>query len=145
MMKSTWIVVADACRARFFSTDRPAGPMFEIETLSNPRARLHEGDLVTDRGGRDSGANGARHGLGTPNTAKSESTQRFAGEVCAVLEDGRRRNAFDRLYVLSAPTFLGMLRQHQSNGLRSLVAREIAKDVTTQTPEQIRAQLPEFL
>jgi protein required for attachment to host cells len=144
-MHSTWIVVADACRARFFAADRPAGPLIEMDSLSNPQARLHEGDLVTDRGGRDVSGNGGRHGLGTPNAAKTESTQRFAGEVCAVLEAGRRRHAFDRLYVLSAPAFLGMLRQHQSNGLRSLVTREVAKDVTTQTPEQIRAQLPDYL
>lgn len=144
-MNRTWIVVADACRARFFAADRPAGPLVEMESLSNPQARLHEGDLVSDRAGRDVSGNGGRHGLGTPNAAKTESTQRFAGEVCAVLEDGRRRHAFDRLYVLSPPTFLGMLRRHQSNGLRGLVTREIAKDVSTQTPEQIRAQLPDFL
>jgi protein required for attachment to host cells len=47
--------------------------------------------------------------------------------------------------VLGAPAFLGLMRKHQSNGLRRLIRHEIDKDVTTQTPEQIRAQLPEYL
>jgi protein required for attachment to host cells len=38
-----------------------------------------------------------------------------------------------------------MLRKHQSAGLRNLISDEIAKDLTTQTPERIRAQLPEYL
>ena len=144
-MSSTWIVVADACRARFFSADKPAGPLFEMETLSNPQARLHEGDLVSDRGGRDNNRSGSSHGFGTPNTAKDETANRFAGEVCAHLENGRRTQAFGKLYVLGAPTFLGLMRKHQSNSLRNLISDEIAKDLTTQSPERIRAQLPEFL
>lgn len=141
-MSSTWIVVADACRARFFTADPTAGTLDEIETLSNPQARLHEGDLVSDRGGRDNGRDGGSHGLGKSRSAKDESANRFAGEVCARLERGRQRDAFRRLYVMGAPAFLGMLRKHQSSGVRDMVREEIAKDLTTQTPERIRAQLP---
>jgi protein required for attachment to host cells len=144
-MSNTWIVVADACRARFFSADKPAGPLQEIETLSNPQARLHEGDLVSDKSGRDSDRNGSSHGFGNANSAKEETANRFASEVCAHLEDGRQRKAFGKLYVMGAPAFLGMLRKHQSTGLRNLISDEIAKDLTTQTPERIRAQLPEYL
>jgi protein required for attachment to host cells len=144
-MSDTWIIVADACRARFFSAAKPAGPLLEIETLSNPQARLHEGDLVSDKSGRDSDRNGSSHGLGGANSAKEETANRFASEVCAHLEDGRQRKAFSKLYVLGAPAFLGMLRKHQSAGLRNLISDEIAKDLTTQTPERIRAQLPEYL
>ena len=144
-MTSTWIVVADACRARFFSADKPAGPLQEIKTLSNPQARLHEGDLVSDRSGRDSGRDGASHGFGNANSAKAETANRFASEVCAHLENGRHRNTFDKLYVMGSPAFLGMLRKHQSTALRNLISKEIAKDLTTRSPQRIRAQLPEYL
>ncbi|MCB1724086.1 MAG: host attachment protein [Gammaproteobacteria bacterium] len=144
-MSTTWIVVADACRARIFSADKPSGPLCELETLSNPQARLHEGDLVSDRGGRDTSANGGSHGLGNGNSVKQENENRFAGEVCEHLERGRMKHAFAKLYVMGAPHFLGLMRKHLSSGLRGLVSEEIAKDLTTQTPERIRAQLPEYL
>ena len=144
-MSNTWIVVADACRARFFTADKPGGPLLEIETLSNPQARLHEADLVSDKNGRGSNRVGSSHGFGTANSAKDETANRFASEVCAHLEQGRLRKAFGKLYVFGAPAFLGMMRKHQSAGVRNLITGEIAKDVTTQTPERIRAQLPEFL
>lgn len=144
-MSRTWVVVADASRARLFSADRPAGPLFEMETLSNPKARLHEGDLVSDRGGRDSNGNGVSHGLGQQKAAKEETANRFASELCAHLEQGRCKGAFGKLYVVGAPTFLGLMRKHQSAQLRGLISEEIAKDLTTQSPERIRALLPDYL
>ena len=60
-------------------------------------------------------------------------------------EKGRTAHAFERLYVLAAPAFLGMLRKHQPDTLRALIKDEIATDLSTQSPERIRAQLPEYL
>jgi protein required for attachment to host cells len=144
-MTTTWIVVADACRARLMSAHRPDGALHETEALANPEARLHEGDLVSDRGGRDSNRDGSTHGLDTGDKAKSESADRFAAEVCERLEEGRRRSAFSRLYVVGAPAFLGLMRKHQSNALRGTIVGEVAKDITTQSLEQIRARLPQPL
>ncbi len=144
-MYAAWIVVADAYRARFFAAEEPAAPLIEIETLSNPEARLHEGDLVSDRGGRDRSATGSAHGLDTGTKAKDETANRFAGLVCKRLERGRHKGAFGKLYIVGAPSFLGLLRKHQSNELRGLISDEIAKDLTTQTPERIRDRLPENL
>ncbi len=143
-MSKIWVVAADAGRARFFSAEKPSSRLNEIEAFSNPQARLHEGDLVTDRGGR--GVSGAAvHSYGSGHEAKQESANRFAAEVCRHLEKGRNRHAFGKLYVMAAPQFLGLLRKHQSDGLRGLISNEIASDLTTQSPERIRASLPEYL
>ncbi len=142
-MSKIWVLAADASRARFFTADKPAGALNEVETLSNPEGRLHEGDLVSDRGGR--GINGAPHSYNNGNQAKDEAANRFAAEVCSHLERGRNSRAFDKLYIMAPPHFLGLLRKHQSAALRGLVTDEVASDLTTQAPERIRAKLPEYL
>lgn len=144
-MSNIWIVVADASRARFFTADKPAGPLTETETLNNPEGRLHEGAMVTDRGGRGSNSTGAQHGYGTGNQAKDEAANRFAAEVCRHLEKGRNGHAFGKLYVMAAPSFLGLLRKHQSDALRGLIRDEVAADLSTQSAERIRARLPDYL
>lgn len=141
-MSKIWVLAADASRARFFITDKPAGALSEVETLSNPEGRLHEGDLVSDRGGR--GVNGAPHSYNN-GQAKDEAANRFAATVCSHLERGRTSRAFDKLYIMAPPHFLGLLRKHQSDALRGLVTDEVASDLTTQAPERIRAKLPEYL
>ena len=143
-MNKIWVVAADASRARFFTADKPASSLDEIETLSNPEARLREGDLVSDRGGRGVNGGGA-YTYSSGNEAKQEAANRFAAEVCRHLEKGRNSRAFGKLYVMAAPQFLGLLRKHQSNALRGLIGDEIATDLTTQSAERIRAQLPQYL
>jgi protein required for attachment to host cells len=142
-MSKIWVVAADSSRARFFTADKPAGGLNEVETLSNPEGRLHEGDLVSDRGGR--GINGAPHSYNNGGQAKDEAANRFAAEVCGHLERGRNSQAISKLYVMAPPHFLGLLRKHQSGALRGLITNEVATDLTTQPPERIRAQLPEYL
>ena len=48
---TTYIVVADAARARIFTRD--ALHLAEQESLVHAAGRLHEGDLITDRRGAD--------------------------------------------------------------------------------------------
>lgn len=141
----TWILVADNSRARIFVADKSAGPLNEIRTLAYPEARLHEGDLVTDKGGRDRSPGIASHGFSSEDAHKQENAERFAAQVCSELESARTAGALRKLYVVAAPSFLGLLRRHQSSPLRQLIAGEIDKNVSTQDPAAIRKCLPEYL
>jgi len=142
---SNWILVADTSRARIFQAEKAASPIEEIRTLAFPEARLHEGDLTTDRGGRGHDPGPGSHGIDGDSGAKQDNAERFAGLVCETLESARLAGAFTRLYVIAAPAFLGLLRKQLSAPLRQLVASEIDKNLTAQSPEAIRKQLPDFL
>ncbi len=141
----TWILVADNCRARIFACPKAAGPISEIRTLASPEGRLHEGDLVTDKGGRDRNPGAGAHGLSGGADHKQDNAERFAAQVCEELETARNSGSFKKLYVVAAPTFLGLLRKHRSSAMRQLVAGEIDKNLATQDPETIRASLPDYL
>lgn len=141
----TWILVADNCRARIFVAEKAAGPITEIRTLAYPEGRLHEGDLVTDKGGRDRNPSAGAHGFSVGAEHKQDNAERFAAQVCEELEAARNSSAFKKLYVVAAPTFLGLLRKHQSSALKQLVAGEVDKNLATQNPETIRGSLPDYL
>jgi protein required for attachment to host cells len=140
-----WVLAADNSRARFFSTDKASGPLHEIRDLLDPKARLHEGDLVTDREGRDRRSASPIHGVASGNSVKDEGAERFAHDICAELEAARIGGEFNKLYIVAAPALLGMLRKHQSASLRALVADEIDKNVAGQGVEAIRGHLPAYL
>ena len=143
---TTWVLVADNSRARFFAATKTTSPLEEVRDLTYPEARLHEGDLVTDKGGRDrNSSTGGAHGLGIESSHKHDGAERFAQMVCGELESARNNGAFAKLYVVAAPTFLGLLRKHQSSALRQLVAGEIDKNLSTKDSILIRRQLPDYL
>ncbi len=132
-MSITWVVAADASRARIFSVEKSAGSLQEIQTLSHPEARLHEGDLISDKP------------EGEPDEHKQDGADRFAAHVCATLEAGRKTGEFRKLYLLAAPAFLGMLRKHESDSLKQLILGEVDKNLAAMDPAQIRKHLPEYL
>jgi protein required for attachment to host cells len=144
-MMTTWVLVADAYRARLFGAERPASPLSELRDLASPEARLHERDLVSDKGGRDTNRMAGGHGLGDNRSHKQDIADRFAQQVCELLESARVAGELSKLYVIAAPAFLGLLRKHQSPSLRQLVAAEIDKSLASQEPASIRKHLPEYL
>ncbi len=145
-MSKIWVVVADASRARIFTARTPADELTEQQTLTHPEGRLHEGDLVTDRSGRDrDSGGGGGHDMGHTADAREAEEDRFAIEVCDVLEQARVKDEIKKLHVVAAPHFLGMLRKHQSAALKKLVEGELPKNLVVQSPEDIRKGLPEYL
>ena len=141
----TWILVADNSRARIFTVDKATNPLHEVRTLTSPEARLHEGDLVSDRDGQDRNPSVGGHGLSNERPHKHDIADRFAAQVCEELESARNQGQFGKLYVVAAPAFLGMLRHHQSPALRQLIIAEIDKSLATQDPAAIRKVLQDFL
>jgi protein required for attachment to host cells len=142
---TTWVLVADNSRARFFAAERVTGPLLEIRDFLYPEARLREGDLVSDKPGRDRNPSSGAHGLGTEGSHKQDGAERFALSICSTLETACNDGAFDKLYVVAAPHFLGLLRKHQSSRLKQMVAGEVDKNLATHDGDTIRKHLPDCL
>jgi len=144
-MNKTWVVVADTSRARIFSAKTPASKLQETETLTHPASRLHPGDLVSDRQGRDRNAVNGSHNMGQETETKEEEAVRFATEVCNRLEQGRIKSQFDKLYIVAAPSFLGQIRKQQTPALKKVIAGEVAKNMALMGAVEIKKQLPDYL
>lgn len=141
-----WVLVADATRARVFATEKRNGELLERFDLVNPEGRLHEGDLATDQSGRTANsATGMRHSLGRAQSLKPRAAQRFAREVSDRLEKERTRGAFGKLYVVAAPSFLGLLRKAMDEDTADRVAGEVDKDLSRASAREVRRALPDFL
>ena len=113
-MSDIWVTVADSSRARIFRAGSPSSPLEEIQTLAHPEARLHESDLISDRAGRIISSASGSHGYGTEDEAKDEEASRFASLVCSTLDANYKKGSFNKLYIVAAPAFLGLLRKHRS-------------------------------
>lgn len=129
--KSYWVVVADEYRAKIFAREKKYSPMQEVDSLQNDTAREKDSNLVADRSGRSFDSRGkGRHTMGGDESgAKLQSYLVFAKEIAERVGIAKQRGRFDRLVVVAAPRFLGLLRP-------ALLAagvdpdREIDKEVT---------------
>ena len=144
-MAATWVVVADTSRARIFAAEKPASDLAEIDDMTHPEARLHESDLIADRPGSGRNHGSGSFSMGESGVYKDSEAAKFAHEVCERVEAGRIHGQFQKLYVIAAPQFLGLLRKHQSSATRQMVAAEISKNLSASDAKSIRAHLPQYL
>lgn len=134
---TTYIVVADAARARIFTRD--ALKLVEQESLVHAEGRLHEGDLVTDRGGEvhESTATTSRSS-GEEGAATNHQDEIFAKQVSERLYRARVENAMEKLILVAPPRFLGRLRDKLDGPSSKLIIHSLAKDLSKDSLENIQ-------
>ena len=145
-MAHTWIVVADASRARIFSSNANRSEMHEIETLTHPASRLHEQELTSDLPGRAYDSTGhARHAMGQVVDPKKQEEIIFAQQIADHLDAERKQKSFEHLVLIAPPKMLGLLRDNITSETLKRVTQEIHKDLTQHSIEDIKQHLPSHL
>ena len=127
--KITWILAADASRARVLQRSGRAEALVEIQGLDNPAGRAHDRDLVTDAHARFRG-NGGPASDRQETSAVEHATDLFAKRLGAFLEKARAERRYDELVVVAPPKFLGALRAELDKETGKLVREEIPKDLS---------------
>ncbi|MDB5811315.1 MAG: hypothetical protein JWN94_3437 [Betaproteobacteria bacterium] len=137
-MDATWIVSANAGRARFFAQERADGRLTEINDMVNTAARLRSADTETDDLGQRAASN-SRHNTGAPTqpsgyepnqTPVEHQTENFARDVGKFLLKAYQEGRFRHLVLTASPEFLGVLREQLDAKVASAVSAQINKDYT---------------
>ncbi|HUN25754.1 MAG TPA: host attachment protein [Steroidobacteraceae bacterium] len=145
------IVVADQAEACFYDIAGAEDALQPVGRLTDPEAHLHNRDLTSDRPGRvfdhspmAAGRRGAtaHHGVGGERSPRKHEAELFARHIAADLEKAQATQQFDRLVIMAAPAFLGLLRAALPHSVRSRVAAEVPKDLAHQPPTAVREHLP---
>jgi len=145
-MNSTWLVVADNSKARFFSMESRTGPIKETKSIVHTEARLHEQDMTSDLPGRGSGKGGdGTHNYQNKISPKEQENINFAREIATELDKARKENKFKQFVLVAAPAFLGNLRDQMNAQTHKLVSFELAKNLSQLDAAEIRKHLPERL
>jgi protein required for attachment to host cells len=148
----TRIVVADQSEARFYDFVRRNAPLRAAGVLANPAARRHDRDLGSDRPGRvfdrapqPGQRRGAvsRHGTGGERSPRKHEAEVFARRVVRELGKASRDGRFDRLVLVAAPAFLGLLRAALPKGLKPALTATVAKDLIHEPEDTLRSKLPD--
>jgi protein required for attachment to host cells len=153
IMNATWILSANASRARFFSQASLAEPLEEVNNMVNEASRLPVSEIgESDR--RDPKAAGkSSHNVGgarptsmyePPQTPEKHEAELFARDIAAYLSQAYRDGHFEKITLVVSPQFLGILRGLLDRELESAVNLEITKDYTQFSPEQLREQLKAY-
>jgi protein required for attachment to host cells len=131
---TTWIIVADASRARIFETPNSGREINEIMDLVNPAAREPTRDIQSDAHGRFHAKGGAStnisHSIERNQDAVEHEVELFAKRLSAYVDKARSEVRYDQLCLVAPPKFLGLLRGNLAKESQKLLKREIPKDLS---------------
>lgn len=150
MDDTTWIVIANASRARVFLQEKP-DRLVEVGDMVNPKARLRNAEF--ERAQTDPiSASGSRHGTAAPTQPNGyqpnqppdeHQTELFARDLAGFLLTGLHEGRYRRLMLSASPKFLGVLRQVIDPRVKAAVGLEINQDYTQfsvhELPEKLAA------
>lgn len=160
-MPTTWILAANAGRARFFSESDTKEALQELEDMVSPAAQLRTVDTETDRLSPRA-AGDSRHSIGgnqaagfTHNSQSGAPTSMyqpartpdqhaadlFAKDVAEFLLKSHQQGRYDQLVLAASPEFLGVLRAKLDPQVQHLIKTEVNKDYTHSSGQQLREQL----
>ena len=146
MDKKIWVVVADSTRARMFNASMPHDPLVELPELQHQASRNKAIDLLSDRPGRDSNNNhSGSHTVGHEKEIKSQEALTFAREISKKLETSYHQQQIRRLYLMTSPQMLGLLRKQLGPEVRTVIAQESDINLVKENAEVIRSHLPKKL
>ena len=129
-MTTTWIIAADASRARILQVTDRAQQLEEVEDLLNPEGRVHDRELISDAHPRFSGVGGGPGSDREETSATEHATELFAKRVGDYLDKARTQHRYDELVVVAPPKFLGLLRKKLGKEVEKLVVDEVPKDLS---------------
>jgi protein required for attachment to host cells len=148
-METTWIVTADAGRARFFAESDPSQPLKEIEDMVNELGRMRASEIYTDGVGptagtrsiHDTGGQVPNKQYEPPTSPEEQARISFAKAISGFLLKAHNERQFQRLVIVAEPKFLGFLRAALDPHLKPLISKEINKDLTHANGHELREQL----
>lgn len=128
-MEQTWLVVADAARARIFEIEGGQRHLKEVHDLNHPESQSYAHELRT--GGEGAVMDSAGSGMRQPDpqtTTREKHSSHFAKELSQFLQKKRDDDAFTRLILVAEPKFMGRLRDHLDQRTVQLVVDSIDKN-----------------
>uniref|UniRef100_A0A7C4LJW9 Host attachment protein n=1 Tax=Schlesneria paludicola TaxID=360056 RepID=A0A7C4LJW9_9PLAN len=141
-----WVLVADRSRARLLHA-LPGGkkPWPILASFIHVEGRQSPQELQSDAPGRIFLPGGARTAAEPHEDRVHVEARRFATHLAGILDRDRQERRFDRLFVIAAPTFLGVLREVWPVTLRRTVAGEVDLDLMNLEENELQARLMQIV
>jgi protein required for attachment to host cells len=139
----TWILIADASRARVLEQVGKGNALSEVAGLRFEHDVPATHELVDDSQGRTmtSARGGKRHAFAPKSDPNREAKRHFMQDLAAILEERLAAGAFDRLMLVAPPQALGDLRAAISAKVADKVFADVHKDLTKVPDHRIAEHL----
>lgn len=143
-MQTSWVVVTDSTRARIFEKKGATQPLNEFEDLYHPSAYQSQNELEHHTRGRSHHSGTFHSHTDDPSVSPlAHQNDLFAKSIALYLDKGRKDARYHRLYLISSPHFLGILRNKLGKEVNRLIENEWSQELSDMSAEEVEKFLRE--
>jgi protein required for attachment to host cells len=144
--KQTWILLADGSHAKTFLNDGVGKGLKSVAAGTFEHSDLPTREINSDKPGVSFASAGeGRHRMQPTTDPNRQAKLAFAKQLAVFLEQSLDKKKFDRLVLVAPPRMLGDLRLAMPAKVRTLVYRELDKDLMQIPEQELRIHLDELL
>jgi protein required for attachment to host cells len=142
----TWVVIADAGRARFFETRGRGTGLTAVDGMALEAELAPSREIGSDRPGRSFESVGSsRHAMESPSDPHREQKRQFARRIVEAVAAGQAAKSFDRVVLVAPPVTMGDLRALLPGKLKAAVSAEVVADLTNTPVSDLPAHLEDHV
>ena len=129
-MKSTWVLVCDAAKARVFEIRDGDSTWHVVELVLHEGSRNKASELVSGPSGtRSSEGRSVHHNALAPASSPKEvEKQGFAHTLATTLDQAMRSARFQKWVLVAPPHFLGLMKKELTSELEKHLMTTVDKD-----------------
>lgn len=136
------VAVCSRNEARIFHSDTLATSLHRLDILHNPKGRLQEHALVTDKAGASASSSHRGHNtLESEHTAVDQESDHFAAEIAAYLNRARQESRCEKMLIAADAKLTGRLRAHLDKDTAAMVRDFVIRDLTKIPDNELRSHL----
>jgi protein required for attachment to host cells len=142
----TWVLIADAARARVFETKGKGTGLAVVDDMSFDARLAPSREIGSDRPGRSFESVGStRHAMESPSDPHREQKRQFARRIADAVERKQAAKSFDRLVLVAPAVTMGDLRAILPDKVKAVVAAELVADLTNTPMSDLPAHLADHV
>lgn len=123
-----WVITSDTNICRIYQYNKP-DKLILLKEISHPENKLKDIDLISDRQGHYNASNSSRGAYSPHTDPKQVKIDEFTREIANELDQGRNKNSYEKLIIISPSHTSGLLFQHLNKHVKELVINKIHKDL----------------
>jgi len=145
-MKSTWVLIANASKARCYTREHANAPWTEVAGFEDAWGRAKGLDLAEDRAGYEAGG---RVRAGAPYSPhldpKTKEHESFARQLARFLNEAIAARRCESLVIFASNPFLGEVKSYLDDHASRALARSLALDLTSFSGAELARRIDEHL
>jgi protein required for attachment to host cells len=143
MSQTTWILVANASRAKLFENLGPGRGLALLEEVEHPESRMKNQALSSDRAGHMQSSGNGHGARQPPSEPKQNEARSFAQILARQLQQGRAAHRYARAILIAPPAFMGLVNGLLDAPTAGLVSDRLEKDYTRVSVKALAQHLSE--